>query len=218
MSHESGVSGRFAGHTIAPSPDWFVGTHGESLLVDGQWVDELVVQLLPYDSGTDSGATFMSPDSNTNPAEPIALLTIAPLDKGVPLGTFTFTRTGTPPVWGDIGGSLAGASGAPQLAGTGDVTAGSVISLATTGAAANASAFVVFGISLLDAPFKGGTLVPNPDLVIGLTTDGAGALSVGGAIPAGLPSGTLLASQTWIIDAGAPVGFAATNALCATTP
>ena len=80
---------------IAPSPDWFVGVSSLPLLVDGQWVDEVVVPLAPYDSGTDSGITYTSANQDTNPQEPIAEIVGSPLEVGgsvPPLGTFTFQR------------------------------------------------------------------------------------------------------------------------------
>lgn len=80
---------------IAPSPDWFVGVHDLPLLVDGRWVEELVVELPPYDAGTDSGATYTSSNQATTPAEPISVIETAPFlagDAVPPLGTFTFTR------------------------------------------------------------------------------------------------------------------------------
>ncbi len=40
---------------IAPSPDWFVGVHGLSLVQKGRWAEEVVVSLWPYDAGTDRG-------------------------------------------------------------------------------------------------------------------------------------------------------------------
>ena len=79
---------------IAPSPDWFVGIHGLPLFRNGQWVDELVVELDPYDAGTDSGATFQSPNSTTSPQVPITRL-VQPFDvDGVvaSMGTFTLRR------------------------------------------------------------------------------------------------------------------------------
>lgn len=91
---------------IAPSPDWFVGVHDLALREGGQWVSEKVVTLFPYDSGTDSGVTYVTPDQDTNPADPIALITTLPVGNGVPLGTFTFTRTDTPAV--PAASSLAG--------------------------------------------------------------------------------------------------------------
>jgi hypothetical protein len=80
---------------IAPSPDWFLGVSALSLLEDGAWVDEKVVELLPYDAGTDSGVSYTSPNLPTEGPEGIFMIEDDPLlvDGGVPpLGTFTFTR------------------------------------------------------------------------------------------------------------------------------
>lgn len=77
---------------IAPSPDWFVGTRGVSLLERGRWLERKVVTLYAYDAGTDSGSTFRSPDQPTLPPEPIARIEGFPFD-GVPIGTLTFERT-----------------------------------------------------------------------------------------------------------------------------
>ncbi len=74
---------------IAPSPDWFIGVNGLDLFENGSWRQNTVVDLLPYDAGTDSGVTFNSPDNPTVPAEPIAMITESPFPNGVPLGTFT---------------------------------------------------------------------------------------------------------------------------------
>ena len=50
---------------IAPSPDWFVGVTGLSLLDDaGHWRERLEVDLFPYDAGTEDGENF----SLSNPA------------------------------------------------------------------------------------------------------------------------------------------------------
>ena len=75
---------------IAPSPDWFVGTDSLSLRSDGQWLSEVVVELLPYDAGTDDGANFQSSNRVTNPPELITEIKTSPLDSGVPLGRFRF--------------------------------------------------------------------------------------------------------------------------------
>jgi hypothetical protein len=76
----------------------------------------------------------------------------------------------------------------------------------------------VVGVSPLDAPFKGGVMVPSPDLLFVLTTDFFGASSFGGLWPAGVPSGFTTYFQWWIQDPGGPKGFAASNALAGTTP
>ena len=77
---------------IAPSPDWFVGVQGLDLKAGGNWAEELVVDLFPWDAGTDSGTSYNSPDQVTSPPEPILLITGSPFSAGVPIGTLTFTR------------------------------------------------------------------------------------------------------------------------------
>ncbi|MCS1409741.1 MAG: hypothetical protein M2R45_02926 [Verrucomicrobia subdivision 3 bacterium] len=80
---------------VAPSPDWFVGVHGLSLLVNGDWVNELSVDLFAYDAGTDSGVTYTSEDQDTLPQGVITRLENPPLDGSLglpPLGQFVFTR------------------------------------------------------------------------------------------------------------------------------
>ena len=80
-------------------------------------------------------------------------------------------------------------------------------------------AWWVLGLAQLSAPFKGGVLVPSPDLIVGpVPLDGVGSLSTTFAWPAGLPTGTELFWQTWISDVAGPIGFAATNGLRSTTP
>ena len=80
---------------IAPSPDWFVGVAGLSLLEDGVWLRSKTVTLYGYDAGTDSGARFTSPDLVTVPRGVIRRFNGYPAEANgviVPFGTFTFTR------------------------------------------------------------------------------------------------------------------------------
>ncbi len=121
--------------------------------------------------------------------------------------------------WTDLGAGLAGSAGVPLLAGSGPLTGDSLNSLDLTGALAGASCTLVVGLSQLDAPFKGGTLVPAPFLlVVGLAADGGGALGLPFLWPAGVPSGVALYFQHWIADPAGPLGFAASNGLQAITP
>jgi hypothetical protein len=89
------ISSDFAAVTlvsmIAPSPDWFVGVDGLELFQNGRWLDQVVVDLAAYDSGTDSGTTYTSSNSNTNPADPIFEINGYPFHN-VSLGTFTFEK------------------------------------------------------------------------------------------------------------------------------
>ncbi len=78
---------------IAPSPDWFVGVHGLSLFENGLWREQTVVDLPPYDAGTDSGISFLSGNLPTNPPDPISPITGHPFVGGTSLGTFTIDCT-----------------------------------------------------------------------------------------------------------------------------
>jgi hypothetical protein len=80
---------------VAPSPDWFVGVFGLSLIENGQWAKQVKIELYPYDAGTDSGVTFRSPDQVTVPRGVITRLNVYPIAQNgtvVPFGTFTFMR------------------------------------------------------------------------------------------------------------------------------
>ena len=75
---------------VAPSPDWFVGLSGIDLREGGVWAREKVIELIAYDSGTDSGPDFTSRNADITPHIPIAVVD-QPLLGTPPLGTFTFT-------------------------------------------------------------------------------------------------------------------------------
>ena len=80
---------------IAPSPDWFVGVDSLSLIENGVWMTNTVATLFGYDAGTDSGASYASPDFVTVPRGVITKFTGFPtIQNGVivPFGNFTFTR------------------------------------------------------------------------------------------------------------------------------
>jgi hypothetical protein len=80
---------------VAPSPDWFVGVSGLSLLENGVWLQERTVDLYPWDAGTDSGGTYRAADRATAPPETIHRLTGPPLSNGgavAPMGRFVFQK------------------------------------------------------------------------------------------------------------------------------
>ncbi len=77
---------------IAPSPDWFIGVHDLELMGASDWAQEIVVPLIAYDAGTDSGPNFTSPNADTNPQDPITDFASTAPFAGLPeLGTFTLT-------------------------------------------------------------------------------------------------------------------------------
>jgi hypothetical protein len=114
--------------------------------------------------------------------------------------------------WLVLAGGTIGAVDVPNLAGRGALTPGTPARLSVRGAAASAPASIIVGLTAANLPFKGGTLVPTPTLIVPLATNVQGALD----LPftwVSVPAGINLFVQVWIKDPGAPNGFSATNAL-----
>ena len=143
---------------VAPSPDWFVGVDSLNLLENGVWVDK-TVELYAYDAGSDNGVNFNSPNSNTSPKEPIALITGGPFFGTTPLGTFRFVRRSSTLVYGcgvNPEGSLTIVSGNPRVGET--VTVGLADPTGTMGLPSG----TFLALSLDPGPlFPCGPLVPN---------------------------------------------------------
>ena len=78
---------------VAPSPDWFVGVSGLSLL-DAQagWLASLTANLYPWDAGTEEGAEFSLSNPATSPQGTIMSLRGMGKFSDEPIATLTFTR------------------------------------------------------------------------------------------------------------------------------
>jgi hypothetical protein len=111
-----------------------------------------------------------------------------------------------------------GSAGAPTLVGTGTLEPGSLVMLTLGGAKPFSFSTLVVGVSALDAPFKGGVMVPNTNFFFPLLTDFFGGAVFGGLWPAAVPSGFVTYFQWWIQDPAGPKGFEASNAVAGTTP
>ena len=84
---------------IAPSPDWFVGVDSLNLCEnDGKWKDDLSVNLVAWDAGTDSGTKFTSGNDPTDPVDVVRQITkdsdtVLKGSMTIPFfGKFTLTR------------------------------------------------------------------------------------------------------------------------------
>ena len=94
---------------IAPSPDWFVGVSGLTLLdAQGDWVESLQVDLYPWDAGTEDGGEFSLSNSATSPQGVITNIRGTGKFSDMRIATLTFTRqsvnpgpTGTPTFIGE---------------------------------------------------------------------------------------------------------------------
>ena len=61
---------------LAPSPDWFTGFSNFMPVADGDvWYESFTIDTFPFDAGTDSGVTFMSNDTMTDPPEEVFQIT-----------------------------------------------------------------------------------------------------------------------------------------------
>ncbi len=123
--------------------------------------------------------------------------------------------------WANLGNALAGTHGNPVLAGAGTLAANDPITLSLTNALEDTTAYLVVGLTQLNAPFKGGTLVPALDLAgfpLALPTGPLGEIPINATWPAGIPGGFTTYYQYWILDPAGPVGFSASNAISGTTP
>lgn len=80
---------------IAPSPDWFVGVSGLSLVdARGRWLSRLEVDLFPYDAGTENGNGFSLSNPATVPQGTIASIRgMAPFTDE-PMAKLIFVRQG----------------------------------------------------------------------------------------------------------------------------
>ena len=84
---------------IGPSPDWFVGVSGLSLLDSSDaWRSSHTVDLFAYDAGTEDGESFSLSNPNTNPQGTITSLRNTGKFTDVRMARLSFTlKTSTPP-------------------------------------------------------------------------------------------------------------------------
>lgn len=108
--------------------------------------------------------------------------------------------------------------GQPVLSGTGLVTAGEPTSIALGPFPPNGTVFLVIGLQAVDAPLKGGILVPDPQFVLPMPADSQGDVAASWLWPAGIPSGTTLYLQGWSKSAAGAPPWLASNALSITAP
>ncbi len=86
---------------IAPTPDWFNGVHDLELRENGVWRQQIVLDLVSYDAGSENGSGFSLSNSPTNPRGVIANLDTAEptgvLFGAGPLARLTLTRISAVP-------------------------------------------------------------------------------------------------------------------------
>jgi len=78
---------------IAPSPDWMIAVNSISLLDNNdQWIPESIIDLYPYDAGTEDGNLYQLNNPPTSPQGTIqSIQGVAPFNNQ-PIGTISFTQ------------------------------------------------------------------------------------------------------------------------------
>ena len=118
----------------------------------------------------------------------------------------------------DLGGALGGSNGYPIQLASGTLVAGQPFAFKLASGPPSGVAYHIVGFAALDAPFKGGTLIPFPHLINGpFPLSAAGALTLAGNWPAG-GSGLTLWVQFWMPNGGGPAGFVASSGVRAQVP
>ena len=81
---------------IGPSPDWFVGINGRSLLdTSDQWEPRVEIELFPYDAGTEEGDEFTLDNPATDPHGVITSIRGTGKFSNEPMARLTFVLTAT---------------------------------------------------------------------------------------------------------------------------
>lgn len=62
---------------IAPSPDWFTGINNYSLIQNNNWIDDVTIDLIIYDAGSEDGDVFGYNNPPTVPLQNVSVLTAA---------------------------------------------------------------------------------------------------------------------------------------------
>jgi len=119
----------------------------------------------------------------------------------------------------DLGHSKPGTNGYPILLAGGSLQISEPVSFALANALPLVNTSLVLGFSELDAPFKGGVLVPSADVVFApLQADATGATTLAAPWPPGVPSGFTFYVQSLFPDAGAVQNVASSSGVRVVAP
>jgi hypothetical protein len=134
---------------------------------------------------------------------------------GTGISGFVAWFFGPPAPWIEVDQSpaLAGTGGVePTQVMEGAIIADGAVLLGVRDALPLSSAFMIMGLSTINAPAKGGILYPSLNLLLTFSTNAAGEM----ILPTHWPTSSVALGafdtyiQWWVLDAGGPVGFSAT--------
>ena len=135
------------------------------------------------------------------------------------LGMLSFFEVHDPadPFW-LIGRALNGTYGKASLTASGDLSIGSNLTFDLVDSLENSPTVLVAGLSTINLPIVGGTLVPNLDLLLFSTTDASGNHQWNVPWTGSVVSGQTVYAQALVIDPVAASGFAFSNAVQVNVP
>jgi hypothetical protein len=129
------------------------------------------------------------------------------------LGGDNFLYDNLGPMWSDLGLAM-GSSGDPTYFAVGQLGSNQPVVLTLENAPANSLVLLVTGLTTSFVPFRGGVIVPTPDIIgPALVTDSQGRLELPSQMPGAVPSALSLFLQALIQDNGLPQGVAFSNGL-----
>jgi len=144
----------------------------------------------------------------------LLIATGIPQASGDPIGPALDVAAATATIvspWSDLGLGMTSGGTPPALTGVGSMAPDSANRLELVGAPTSATGLWVVGFARLDQPLFGGTLVPLPQLLVPLGLDLGGSASLAFTWPGGLPVGSKLFAQAWMLEA--PAAYHASNGL-----
>lgn len=133
-------------------------------------------------------------------------------------GTTARLLDGTEGVWVDEGQAFASTGTEPRLAASGLLAPFETLRFDASLAPSSTPGLFVLGLSQVQLPLLGGTLVPSPDVLLAGTTDSLGRATLGGTLGSGVPPGLTLSVQAWFLTPAEPQSARATNARASTAP
>jgi hypothetical protein len=209
---DDGVDGAGAVWILFLKPDGTVAAHQKISMTEGDFAG-------PLDELDDFGQSCANiGDLDGDGVIELAVGAITDDDGGQDRGAVWILSL-SDGTWNNPGYALAGTLGKPSLDGQGPLTPASPMSLTLKHALGGAKAVLFTGFSAVNAPFKGGVMVPSvtpPSFPLPMTTPSAGNLVLSTEWPPGIPAGATVWFQFWIADPAGPFHAAASNGLSAT--
>ncbi len=121
--------------------------------------------------------------------------------------------------WSNLHQGLAGQNDRiPSFMASGELLAGEFYTLVLYDAPPLAPSYLIGGGSVANLPFKGGVMVPFPNIRIPMETSDEGAIVVAKRMPQHVALAGTYTLQFWVEDAAGPEGFAASNAISGVSP